>query len=83
MSNPFEYAIRAGINLLRIYQNYEPLRFFGFFGFVLILIALLTYFYSTFIVGKVMDITVIVLFLAGIQIILFGFLGEMFIRGDK
>ncbi len=77
MSNPFEFAIKAGINLLRIYRDYEPLKFFGVVGFVLILIAVSTYLYSIFILGKLMDITVIVLILAGIQIILFGFLAEM------
>ena len=77
MSNPFEFAIKAWINLLRIYRDYEPLKFFGLAGFALILIAVLTFFYSIFILGKLMDITVIVLILAGIQIILFGFLAEM------
>ena len=77
MSNPAEFAIKAWINLLRIYRDYEPLKFFGLVGFALILTALLTFFYSTFILGKLMDITVIVLILAGIQIILFGFLAEM------
>ena len=77
MSNPVEFAIKAGINLFRIYRDYEPLKFFGSVGFTLLLIALLSFFYSIFILGKLMDITVIVLILAGIQIILFGFLAEM------
>ena len=77
ISNPVEYAIKAWINIIRIYRDYEPLKFFGLAGFALILIALLTFFYSIFILGKLMDITVIVLILAGIQIILFGFLAEM------
>ena len=83
MSNPFEYAVRAWINLFRIYRDYEPLKFFGLAGFALIFIALLTFFYSIFILGKLLDITVIVLILAGIQIILFGFLAEMIIRRNK
>lgn len=81
ISNPFEYAIRAWINLFRIYRDYEPLKFFGLTGFALIVIALLTFLYSIFILGKLMDITVIVLILAGIQIILFGFLAEMVKKG--
>lgn len=77
MSNPVEFAIKAGINLFRIYRDYEPLKFFGSVGFTLILIAVLTFFYSIFILDRLLDITVIVLILAGIQIILFGFLAEM------
>lgn len=77
MSNPVEFAVRAGVNLLRVYRDYEPLKFFGLVGFALILTALSTFFYSIFILGELMDITVIVLILAGIQILLFGFLAEM------
>lgn len=77
MSNPFEYAVKAWINLFRIYRDYEPLKFFGLVGFALILTALLTFFYSMLILGELMDVTVIILILGGIQIILFGFLAEM------
>jgi glycosyltransferase involved in cell wall biosynthesis len=77
MSNPVEFAVRAGVNLLRVYRDYEPLKFFGLVGFALIITALSTFFYSIFILGELMDITVIVLILAGIQILLFGFLAEM------
>ena len=78
MSNPFEYAIKAWINLLRIYRDYTPLKFFGLVGFALIVLAALTYLYNTRLLGHLFaDITVIVLILSGIQIILFGFLAEM------
>src|SRR3989338_1975464 len=30
--NPFQYAVRAWINILRIYRDYEPLAFFGKVG---------------------------------------------------
>lgn len=77
MSNPVEFAVRAGVNLMRVYRDYEPLKFFGLAGFALIVIALSTFLYSMLILGKLMDVTVIVLILAGFQIILFGFLAEM------
>lgn len=32
ISNPFSYALRAWINILRIYRDYKPLRFFGIIG---------------------------------------------------
>ncbi|MFC1786436.1 glycosyltransferase family 2 protein [Halobacteriota archaeon] len=77
MSNPVDFAIKAWINLLRIYRDFEPLKFFGVVGFVLIFTAILTFFCSIFFLRELLDITVIVLILAGIQIILFGFLAEM------
>src|SRR3990167_6342487 len=30
--NPFEYAVKAWINIFRIYRDYEPLAFFGRVG---------------------------------------------------
>ena len=32
MRNPFEYALKAWINILRIYRDYQPLKFFGAIG---------------------------------------------------
>lgn len=77
MSNPLDYAIRGGINLFRIYRDFAPLKFFGIFGFLLIIIAFLIFVYSNFWLNQVYDITIIVLILSGLQIILFGFLAEM------
>ena len=37
MKNSFEYAVRAWINLIRIYRDYEPLEFFGRIGGILLL----------------------------------------------
>lgn len=77
ISNPFEYAVKAWLNLFRIYRDYSPLSFFGSIGLSLIVIALLLALYSIVVQGEILDITVIVLLLGGIQIILFGFLAEM------
>lgn len=81
ISNPFEYAIRAWINLFRIHRDNDPFKFFGTIGFTLMVLSLIIFMYSMFISGNLMDITVTVLFLSGIQIILFGFLAEMIKRG--
>ena len=32
ISNPFTYATRAWINIIRIYRDYKPLKFFGIIG---------------------------------------------------
>lgn len=77
MSNPFDYAVRGNINLLRIYRDFAPLKFFGFIGFLLILLAFFISIFSIFILNRLFDVTVLLLSLSGLQIILFGFLAEM------
>jgi len=84
ISSPLEYAAKAWINLLRIYRDYEPLKFFGYigglffmFGLVLgmwILYTLIT----TGSVGGLPRVMLTVLFISvAVQIWLFGFLADM------
>lgn len=82
--NPLDYAVKAWINILRIYRDYEPLKFFGLFGLffvcigVLIGIWLLYLFFTTGRVGHTpSQILVLLLITIGIQISLFGFLADM------
>ena len=84
ISNPFEYAVRAWINIFRIYRDYEPLKFFGSIGSILTLLGILiglfiTYnFFATGNVGGTPRVILsMLLILVGIQIILFGFLADM------
>ncbi len=84
ISNPFEYAIKAWINIFRIYRDHEPLRFFGLFGGAFILLGLilgasLTYiFLRTGKVGHIpLTILSMLLIIVGLQIVLFGFLADM------
>jgi len=81
--NPFEYAIKAWINIFRIYRDYEPLKFFGIFGGIFILIGLavgiwlLINFINTGKFGHTPTlILVTILILIGIQIVSFGFLAD-------
>tara|TARA_Y100000310_G_C20700067_1_gene828943 strand:- start:4678 stop:5559 length:882 start_codon:yes stop_codon:yes gene_type:complete len=81
--NPLEYALRAWMNILRIYRDYKPLKFFGgiglfFFsiGFVIGFILLLK-FIRLGVIERVPTLILGVLFmLIGIQMILFGFLAD-------
>lgn len=82
--NPFEYAIKAWINILRIYRDYEPLRFFGMTGGILFTagfalgLRLLYFYFTTGIVGHVPSLILSVLLMSvGVQIITFGFLADM------
>lgn len=84
MKNPFEYASRASINLLRIYRDYQPLKFFGFFGGLFLVFGLLIalYFvYEHFTIGIQGHLgllfLMLILIFSGLQIILFGFLADM------
>ena len=82
--NPFQYAIKAWINILRIYRDYQPLKFFGrigggflFFG-VIIGAWLVSRFFRFGYVGRMPSLILsMLLTLIGIQIILFGFLADM------
>ncbi|MEK6940120.1 MAG: glycosyltransferase family 2 protein [Nanoarchaeota archaeon] len=82
--NPFQYAVKAWINIFRIYRNYEPLQFFGkiglsFFSIGIILGIWLVYRFITLgNVGRLPTTVLSALFmLVGIQIVLFGFLADM------
>lgn len=83
-SNSFEYALKAWINIFRIYRDYDPLKFFGlagaFFLFIGFLIgAYFTYLHLTTGIKGHTGLMVLMLLLVinGIQIILFGFFADM------
>jgi len=86
ISNPFGYAARAWLNILRIYRDYEPLKFFGSIGAVLIGIGILLSVYiivllftqgMSIIDQRIPTILVNMLFyVSGIQILCFGFLAD-------
>ena len=85
ISNPFGYAIRAWINIIRIYRDYEPLKFFGIVGTLVLLIGFilgLWLVYFQFFGGgafrhlglMMLDILIITI---GLQIVIFGFIADM------
>lgn len=84
MLNPFDYAIKAWINILRLYRDYEPLKFFGWSGFFIFFIGFLIGIYLTYlhftggIRGHLGLMMLDILFLSiGLQIIIFGFIADM------
>lgn len=84
-SNPFEYAVKAWINIFRIYRDYNPLKFFGITGGVFILtgfIIALYFLYLHFFGGGIVGhsgllFLMLLLIIGGLQIIFFGFLADM------
>jgi glycosyltransferase involved in cell wall biosynthesis len=88
IKGPFEYAAKAWLNILRIYRDFNPLKFFGSIGIFLFSIGLLigvwlTYlFFTTGKVGHIPSaILSMLLILTGIQILSFGFLSDMMRKG--
>ena len=86
ISNPFSYAIRAWINIIRIYRDYEPLKFFGWTGtsilFIGFILGLYLVYFQIFGGGAfrhmglmMLDILIITI---GLQIVIFGFVADMF-----
>jgi len=81
--NSFDYALKAWVNILRIYRDFEPLKFFGSIGLIFILFGLiiglrLLYFFITS--GKVghipSQVLTMLLIIVGVQIVLFGFFAD-------
>ncbi len=84
ISSPLNYAVRAGVNLVRVYRDFAPLKFFGFIGLFLFFIGLIFGAYLTFLhfTGGIFGhlaliILTALLILIGIQIVLFGFLADI------
>lgn len=82
--SPLQYAVKAWINIFRIYRNYEPLQFFGKIGLSFFTIGALLGFWLVYrfitlgTVGRLPTTVLSALFmLVGIQIVLFGFLADM------
>ena len=83
IKNPFEYAFKAWINILKIYRDYEPLKFFGYLGAIFLVVGFIIgsfLIYRFITLGKIghlpLTILTALLVLIGLQIILFGFLAD-------
>lgn len=84
IKNPFEYGVKACINILRVYRDNEPLKFFGIIGTALFSIGIIiglwlvfTFLRKGFIGRTPTLILCVLLLITGIQIIIFGFLADM------
>lgn len=82
--NSLDYAVKAWINIFRIYRDFEPLKFFGMIGLsafglgFLIGIYFVYLHFTTGIEGHLgLLFLMLILLSTGLQIILFGFLADM------
>ncbi len=86
-NNSFSYAFKAWMNILRIYRDFEPLKFFGSLGGIFLGLGVLLgmwIFYLWVAHGEVGGVPRVILsmllIVMGIQVILFGFLADMMKR---
>jgi glycosyltransferase involved in cell wall biosynthesis len=82
--NPLEYAAKAWLTIFRIYRDYDPLKFFGMIGSLLISFGSIigTYFVwlhlTVGIKGHLgLMMLMFLLLMVGLQVVLFGFLADM------
>ncbi|HIG92854.1 MAG: family 2 glycosyl transferase [archaeon GW2011_AR9] len=82
--NPLQYALKAWINIFRIYRDYEPLMFFGRIGLLGLSFGGIIGFYFVFLhftsgikghLGLLFLMMILLVF--GLQTVLFGFLADM------
>ena len=83
MKSSWDYALRGGMNLIRLFRDYAPITFFGSIGIALILagVALgswLVYRFLTYgAIGKTPTLILsVALAIAGLQLMLFGFFAD-------
>lgn len=80
---PFKDGMNFILLIIKAIAYFRPLKIFLPISFVLILAALLLFWYTTFIIEKVADISVIILIVAAIQIGLFGILADLIIKRSE
>ncbi|MFH0862930.1 MAG: glycosyltransferase family 2 protein [Candidatus Altiarchaeota archaeon] len=76
--------LKDGLNfiaiILRTILYFNPLRIFLPISMAIIAAGLLVFAYTSIVLGRVMDITVVTLILSGVQVALFGMLAELIVK---
>jgi glycosyltransferase involved in cell wall biosynthesis len=82
--SPLQYAIKAWINIFRVYRDFDPLKFFTYCSMIFFIPAcsfalwILVTLHNTGSVGGIPRVILCgLLFTTGIQMLLFGFLADM------
>ena len=85
ISNPFSYALRAWTNIIRIYRDYEPLKFFGILGSFIMSVGVVIGFYMIYLhfTGGISGhfallMLDVVILSVGFQLLMFALLADMF-----
>ena len=85
ISNPYSYALKAWISIIRIYRDYEPLKFFGILGSFIMSAGVLIGFYMVYLhfTGGISGhfallMLDVVILSVGFQLLMFALLADMF-----
>lgn len=81
--NPFKDTFNFILLILRTITYFNPLKVFLPISFILFLAAVIVFVYSTFVLGKFMDVTTIILMVTSIQVGLFGLLADVVVRRGR
>ena len=63
--------------IFKIFLIFSPIKFFGGFGVSIIALSIFIFIYSLLFLDKILDITVLILFIAGLNFIFFGLIAEI------
>lgn len=84
MKNSLEYAMKAWINIFRVYRDYQPIKFFGYMSLIFFIPGFLLGLYLVYnfltkgIVGRLPSAMLVVLLISiSVQIALNGFIADM------
>jgi len=80
---PFKDGFNFIMLIFRTITYFNPLKVFLPAGFAFFVAAIFVFLYSTFFLGRFMDVTTIVLVVAAIQTVLFGLLADLVVRRSE
>lgn len=75
--HPIKDFVRFNTIILRVVTYFNPFKIFSLVSVLLFLVGGLIFFYSYFILGRLMDVTIVVVLLAALQVFLFGLIADL------
>ncbi len=81
--HPIKDFLRFNSIILRVITYFNPFKIFTLISAILLAIAIIIFYYSFFILGKLMDVTIILIVLSSLQIFLFGLIADLIVKKTK
>ena len=63
--------------IFKIFLIFSPIKFFGGFGVSIITLSIFVLIYSSLFLDKILDVTFLIMFIAGLNFIFFGLIAEI------
>lgn len=80
---PFRDGINFILLIVKAITYFNPMKIFLPISFVLLLVAAFLFWYTALVVGKLADVSVIVLIVAAVQVGLFGLLADLIVKRSE